>query len=235
MSRRNRRGKKKRGETKSKTSRASQGSKDDSKHQKRSPSGSLSKPISHEQQLLDEFKARQRKRDIIFVIFIIIFIIAAYSGYYLYETYYESDNSDDSGVDILPNDDDQNDDINNNNPNDAPEITWVSYDAGMAKAENNNKPVLTDFYADWCGPCKSMDKQLYTDARVITKSNSFVCIKVNGDYNSDLMTQYGVSSYPTIVFLDSGQAEVTRWVGWGYDVENQIVEFLSYMDETLKN
>jgi hypothetical protein len=48
------------------------------------------------------------------------------------------------------------------------------------------------------------------------------------------MNQYNVNSYPTIVFLDTEQLEVKRWIGWGYDIESQIVEFLGYMDETLK-
>jgi thiol-disulfide isomerase/thioredoxin len=229
LSRRKRHGRKKRGQSRDKKNNPSQTSKDNSnsKHQKRS--------ISHEQQFLDDFKARQRKRDIIFVVFIVIFLIAGYTGYYLYDTYYDGDKTDNSKPNIIPNNNNQDNNINNDNPTDEPEIVWETYDAGTTKAENNNKPVLIDFYADWCGPCKSMDKQLYTDSRVITKSDNFVCIKVNGDYNPDLMTQYGVSSYPTIVFLDSNQDEVTRWVGWGYDVENQIVEFLGYMDETLKH
>lgn len=185
--------------------------------------------ISHKLQLRAEFKARQRKRDMIFVVFIVIFAVAAYSGYYLYYKNLENDKDDNNDQEITPNDGN----TDNGNINTKDEINWQTYNSGMNNAKNNNKPVLIDFYADWCGPCKNMDKELYTDSRVIEKSKSFICIKVNGDYNSDLMNEYGVDSYPTIVFLDSGQTEVDRWVGWGYDVDNQIIEFLEYMDDTL--
>ena len=183
---------------------------------------------------LAEFKARQRKRDLMFMGILIIFATAAIGGFFVYDEYFQVDDSSDNELDIQP----QNYPThgNNNPPNsndDEPEINWLSYSAGMEEADKQNLPVIIDFYADWCGPCNSMDEQLYTDSRVITKSNGFAMIKVNGDYNRDLMNQYNVESYPTIVFLDRNGNEVERWVGWGYNIESQIMQFLGYMDNTL--
>jgi thiol:disulfide interchange protein len=143
----------------------------------------------------------------------------------------EVTNNDD--LDINPQNGADDNDQNNDNGEDQTKINWLNYNTGMSKAENENKPVIIDFYADWCGPCNSMDAELYPDSRVIQKAKSFVMIKVNGDYNRELMDQYNVESYPTIVFLDRNGNEIDRWVGWGQNIENQIIEFLLYMDNTL--
>ena len=180
---------------------------------------------------LAEFKARQRRRDSIFVVIIVIFALSALIGFYAYEYYLAPDDDDDSELDIVSQD--NSDDENSIPTNDNKEINWVDYNDGMALASAHNLPVIIDFYTDWCGPCNNMDAQLYPDSRVIEKSKSFIMIKVNGDYNSNLMDQYDANSYPTIVFLDSNQHEVDRWVGWGYDVDNQIIQFLDKMDSTL--
>jgi thiol:disulfide interchange protein len=180
-----------------------------------------------------EFKARQRRRDTIFVVFIIIFATIAIGGYFFYSMYNESDETTNNDLDINPQNGPGENDPNNDNVQDQTKINWLGYNPGISKANSENKQVIIDFYADWCGPCNSMDAELYPDSRVVEKAKSFVMIKVNGDYNSDLMNQYQVSSYPTIVFINSSGNEVDRWVGWGQNVENQIIDFLLYMDNTL--
>jgi thiol:disulfide interchange protein len=191
------------------------------------------KPHSSHTQRRLEFKARQRRRDTLFVVFIIIFATVALGGYFFYSMYSESSDTNSDDLDINPQNGPGENNPDNNDISDQTEINWLNYNQGMSKAENENKPVIIDFYADWCGPCKSMDAELYPDSRVVEKAKNFVMIKVNGDYNRDLMNQYQVSSYPTIVFIDHSGNEVDRWVGWGQDVDNQILEFLFYMDKTL--
>jgi len=66
----------------------------------------------------------------------------------------------------------------------------------------NNKKVLVDFYADWCGPCKKMlpvIDQLKTEL-----SNDIEIIKVNIDENEDLAINFGVMSVPTFLFFKDG-------------------------------
>ena len=179
----------------------------------------------------EAFKAHQRRNDIIFITMIISLTIALAGGYFLFKDQLTGGSGSDDGSTsqyITPNN--NNDDTGSTSDDSLP---WFDYEPGMDKASKEHLPIIIDFYADWCGPCQNMEKDLYTDARFIEKSKEFVLIKVNGDYRQDLMTQYNVNSYPTVVFMDRNQNEDSRWNGWGYEVEKQINEFLEYMDSVL--
>ena len=67
---------------------------------------------------------------------------------------------------------------------------------------NSEKPVVVDFYADWCGPCRALAPTLDT----ISDENSDVVVaKVNIEENNDLANKYGVRSLPTLVFFKDGK------------------------------
>ncbi|HEC88488.1 MAG TPA: thioredoxin, partial [Thermoplasmata archaeon] len=75
-------------------------------------------------------------------------------------------------------------------------IEWKNYEEGMDSAYSNEKPVIIDFYADWCEPCKKMDEQLYTNEDIIKKAENFIMIKVNADENRELAINYGIQYLP---------------------------------------
>jgi thiol:disulfide interchange protein len=95
-------------------------------------------------------------------------------------------------------------------------INWLdNLDKGLALAKTSNKPVMVDFYADWCGWCKKLDKTTYSDPRVIDGSAGFVCVKVNTDTaDGKYSTKYGVQGLPTIVFLSSKGEVLDKVVGY---------------------
>jgi thiol-disulfide isomerase/thioredoxin len=94
-------------------------------------------------------------------------------------------------------------------------ITWAgSLNSGLKEAKAKNKPVMVDFYTDWCGWCKKLDRDTYADPEVANLAKKFVCVKVNGDKYSDLVSKYGVSGYPTILFLDAGGEKLDGIVGY---------------------
>ena len=66
---------------------------------------------------------------------------------------------------------------------------------------NSDKPVLVDFYADWCGPCKMMAPVVDQ----IAEENADIKVgKINVDDEQDLAAKYGVMSIPTIGFFKNG-------------------------------
>ncbi|MBA2123743.1 thioredoxin [bacterium Unc6] len=75
---------------------------------------------------------------------------------------------------------------------------------------SNSAPVLIDFFAPWCGPCKMMSPIIDRVAKEFEgKLNVY---KINIDENKTLASRYGIMSVPTLIFFKSSK-EVTRSVG----------------------
>lgn len=86
---------------------------------------------------------------------------------------------------------------------------------------NSEKPVLIDFYADWCGPCRMMSPII--DEIAVQLGEKVKVGKVNVDENQDLAMEYGVMSIPTIFIRKDGEISKTFV---GVRDKNEILEAL---------
>ena len=94
-------------------------------------------------------------------------------------------------------------------------ISWLTdLPPALAKAKETGRPIMIDFYADWCGPCKMLDAQTYSDDRVAEASTNLVMVRIDVDRNQLLASRYRVESIPTIVVLNSEGNEMNREVGF---------------------
>ena len=82
----------------------------------------------------------------------------------------------------------------------AKEFTTENFDTEVLKSD---KPVLVDFWAEWCGPCR-MIAPLLDELHDEFKDKAIVG-KVNVDSESDISAKYGITSIPTLLFFKNGE------------------------------
>jgi thioredoxin 1 len=97
----------------------------------------------------------------------------------------------------------------------------------IAKAKAENKFVFFDACASWCGPCKAMDKEVFTDKAVADYLNAkFVAIRIDMEKGEgpDLEKRYkSINGYPSLLFLDGSGMPVKTLLG-SRDAEEFLAE-----------
>jgi thioredoxin-related protein len=98
-------------------------------------------------------------------------------------------------------------------------VDWErNYDAGLEKAKKDKKLMMVDIYTDWCGWCKKLDRDTYSDADVGNKvTKDFVAVKLNPEKSPQgarLSRQFGTTGFPHIVFVDATGAKVSEINGY---------------------
>jgi len=94
-------------------------------------------------------------------------------------------------------------------------VSWVGYDEGMALGKKEGKKILINFYADWCGYCKKMNREIFTQSEPADFINqNFVPIRLNADIEQQLAEAYRVSGLPTTWFLDKNGEGILNIPGY---------------------
>ena len=117
---------------------------------------------------------------------------------------------------------------------DALEVTKAPHVEDFEKAKElaaaGSKPIIIDFYTDWCSWCKKFDKEQMTTAQAIDYfTNEVVMAKVNAEVDTVLAKKFGVKGYPTFVLTSSSGEEIDRISGY-----LEIDEFIKTMSDYQK-
>ena len=101
------------------------------------------------------------------------------------------------------------------------EITKANFDAEVV---NSDKPVLVDFWAEWCGPCRMLAPTV--DA-IASERKDIKVGKINVDVEQELCVSFGIDSIPTLIILKKGEV-CGKLIGYN---SKTIVE--SFIDKTI--
>ena len=117
------------------------------------------------------------------------------------------------------------------------QVNWLSFEKAIELNKTNPKPILIDVYTDWCGWCKKMDKETYTNKVIVSYINTHLyAVKMDGEGKKDITykdytfafkkegnTKYhelaavlmnGKLSYPTTLFMNEKNELVDRIPGY---------------------
>lgn len=93
---------------------------------------------------------------------------------------------------------------------------------------SGNQPVLVDFYAEWCGPCKAMSPILKEVAREM--GDKVKIIKIDVDRNPALSQKLQIRSVPTMVIYKNGEI---KWRHSGMQSSNNLIKLLEQAEQTV--
>ncbi len=108
------------------------------------------------------------------------------------------------------------------------QIQWMKFEEAIAANEKNPKMILVDVYTDWCGWCKKMDKDTFTDPQVIAHfQKNFYAVKLNAEdtkrsfqfmgktfTEAQMAASMRVNSYPNFVVIEPSLQNIAQLPGY---------------------
>jgi thiol:disulfide interchange protein len=113
-------------------------------------------------------------------------------------------------------------------------VKWTAPERAAAAARTSGKPILYDFTAEWCAPCKMLDRDGWADSRIAALVNdSFVAARIvdrtredgkNERWIDELQQRYRVNAFPTLVVAAPDGREIA--IAQGFNGKERLVAFL---------
>ncbi len=103
----------------------------------------------------------------------------------------------------------------------------------LSTAKSDNRPVLLDFYADWCLDCKRMDRTTFKDPTVVARlKDDFLALKIDvsdpdDSFGRDTRKRFGVFGPPALVLFDGQGNHLEDLIAYGYLNTNELLQLLS--------
>lgn len=122
-------------------------------------------------------------------------------------------------------------------------IIWHSLDEGLKQASQNEKHLYIEFMTDWCGWCRKLEKDVYTNQEIIDLlNNDFIAVRINGDSNEKIIykgesisqqiltkKEFNVNGFPTMWILKPDGSKLTMLRG--YQTSDFLQEALTYVKD----
>src|SRR5437016_163721 len=100
-------------------------------------------------------------------------------------------------------------------PNKETSFRALSFDKAVEAAKKEDKVVFIDFYATWCGPCKKLDAETFSDGKVKKFfKDKMVPIKIDVDKDKAMAAKFNIRAMPTMVMVGADGKEIGRLVGF---------------------
>jgi thioredoxin-related protein len=107
-------------------------------------------------------------------------------------------------------------------------IKWYAYEEGVTLGKSQHKKIFINFFADWCGYCKKMDKGTFIDPEIVSYLNkNFIAIKVNSDKEAALASKYKVRGLPSNWFVSETGDQIGNYPG--YIPADSLMPILKYI------
>ncbi len=130
-------------------------------------------------------------------------------------------------------------------------LRWLGLEDALAEASSSNKKILIDVYTDWCGWCKTMDRQTYSNSNVMALLNKhYVLVKLDAEstervmYKGEAYTKiefsaaFGITGYPSTIFLKPDGEAITIYPGFADAAKfSKVLSFLGedhYLHKTFE-
>ncbi len=102
------------------------------------------------------------------------------------------------------------------------EIFWgYNIDSAITVAAQSNKILMIDFTANWCPPCRKMEKETFSTELIVNKSDEFINIRIDVDKQGEVANKYksnankyGGIGIPNILFIDKDKKVVRHIIGF---------------------
>jgi thiol:disulfide interchange protein DsbD len=115
-------------------------------------------------------------------------------------------------------------------------VTWIPYDQDIiSRAAKDKKPLILDFYADWCLPCKEMDKHVFSDPEVVELSHNFITVRLDltrkKPFQKEVLRKYRIRGVPTAIFFNREGVEEKRLRTEGLVEKSEFLENMRWLLE----
>lgn len=107
-------------------------------------------------------------------------------------------------------------------------VKWLSFDEGQKKGEAQDQKFFLYFYTDWCGYCRKLEKETFTDKAVAKYlNNNFIPVRINSEHLPKVAARFGVRGFPDLRFLTPKGENIGSLPG--YVDANKLLPMLKYI------